>query len=133
MVVTATLLLFHAQHAQTRSSTWNRSGKIHRDTYCTSYIYAINELLLNFTYRHLNQLQLTADGNYHLGRYTKNTDPDDISLYDGKAYFPREDEYKEYLKGIPANSKEASWMRGPSMQIYVTDQVFSGRKLYAIT
>ena len=66
---------------------------------------------LIFVYRHLNQLQLTADGNYHLNKYTKNTDPDDVSLYDGKAYFPRDDEYKEYLKGIPANSKEASYAR----------------------
>lgn len=38
----------------------------------------------------------------------KNTDPDDVSLYDGKGYFPRDDEYKQYLNSIPANSKEVS-------------------------
>ncbi|KJA19668.1 hypothetical protein HYPSUDRAFT_204406 [Hypholoma sublateritium FD-334 SS-4] len=56
--------------------------------------------------RHINQFQWTVDGNFHLNKYMKNTDPDDISLYDGKAYFPRNDEYKRYLDGIPINSKE---------------------------
>ncbi|KAF9538704.1 hypothetical protein CPC08DRAFT_604681, partial [Agrocybe pediades] len=42
--------------------------------------------------------QFTADGNHHSNRYLKNTDPDDISLFEGKAYFPEDGEYKEYVK-----------------------------------
>lgn len=56
--------------------------------------------------RHINQHQWTADGNFHLNKYTKNTDPDDISIYDGRAYFPRDEEYKTYLNKFPPNTKE---------------------------
>ncbi|KAF9066588.1 hypothetical protein BDP27DRAFT_1227307 [Rhodocollybia butyracea] len=40
--------------------------------------------------KHLNQEQWTLDGNFHLGQYTKNTDPNDICLVtdNGIGYFP---------------------------------------------
>ncbi|KAF9545130.1 hypothetical protein CPC08DRAFT_823958 [Agrocybe pediades] len=57
-------------------------------------------------YRHLNQTQFTADGNHHSNRYLKNTDPDDISLFEGKAYFPEDSEYQKYIKRLPQNTKE---------------------------
>ncbi len=56
--------------------------------------------------RHINQLQLTADGNFQLNKLTKNTDPDDVSIYDGRAYFPNDAEYQAYLKKFPKNVKE---------------------------
>lgn len=55
--------------------------------------------------RHLNQSQRTLDGNFQCNQFTKNTDPDDVSLCAGKGYFPLESEYKEYLGKIPV-SKE---------------------------
>ncbi|KDR72437.1 hypothetical protein GALMADRAFT_51291, partial [Galerina marginata CBS 339.88] len=58
--------------------------------------------------RHLIQIQYTADGNHHSNKYAKNTDPDDISLYDGKAYYPRDAEYREYIKNLPKGAPEAA-------------------------
>ncbi|KAJ7051625.1 hypothetical protein C8F01DRAFT_1066754 [Mycena amicta] len=57
--------------------------------------------------RHLNQIQRTLDGNFQCNQFNKNTDPDDVSLCDGKGYFPLESEYKSYLAQIPV-SKEKS-------------------------
>ncbi|KJA14195.1 hypothetical protein HYPSUDRAFT_150698 [Hypholoma sublateritium FD-334 SS-4] len=56
--------------------------------------------------RHINQHQWTTDGNFHLNKYTKNTDPDDVSIYDGRAYFPPDNQYQTYLKKFPKDSKE---------------------------
>ncbi|KAJ6616911.1 hypothetical protein B0H10DRAFT_1914847 [Mycena sp. CBHHK59/15] len=55
--------------------------------------------------RHLNQSQRTLDGNFQCNQFTKNTDPDDVSLCAGKGYFPLDSEYKEYLARVPI-SKE---------------------------
>lgn len=49
---------------------------------------------------HLNQTQDTADGNHHANKFAKNTDPDDVSLFAGKAYFPDEAEYQQYLRDL---------------------------------
>ena len=49
---------------------------------------------------HLNQLQQTADGNHHANKYIKNTDPDDVSLFGGKAYFPDDKEFRQYLQDL---------------------------------
>ncbi|KIM36002.1 hypothetical protein M413DRAFT_20657 [Hebeloma cylindrosporum] len=56
--------------------------------------------------RHLIQTQHTADGNHHSNKYAKNTDPDDVSLYEGRAYFPNDVEYREYIKNLPKNAPE---------------------------
>ncbi|KAJ6563164.1 hypothetical protein B0H10DRAFT_1966261 [Mycena sp. CBHHK59/15] len=57
--------------------------------------------------RHLNQSQRTLDVNFQCNQFTKNTDPDDVSLCAGKGYFPLDSEYKEYLARVPI-SKEKS-------------------------
>lgn len=54
--------------------------------------------MTKFSPRHVNQSRRTADGNYHAGSYIKNTDPDDISLYGSKAYFPDDTDFQAYLK-----------------------------------
>ncbi|KAF8810573.1 hypothetical protein BYT27DRAFT_7091579, partial [Phlegmacium glaucopus] len=56
--------------------------------------------------RHLNQTQYTADGNHHSNKYSKNTDPDDVSLYNGTAYFPEDTAYQEFLRNIPNGASE---------------------------
>lgn len=72
--------------------------------------------------RHINQHQWTADGNFHLNKYTKNSDPDDVSIYDGRAYFPRDEEYQTYLKNCPPNTKEVFQFR---LFLPVTDSCVS--------
>ena len=57
---------------------------------------------------HLNQTQYTADGNHHSNKYLKNTDPNDVSLCDGKAYFPNDAEYNEYIWNLPSTAPEVS-------------------------
>lgn len=57
---------------------------------------------------HLIQTQYTADGNHHSNKYAKNTDPDDVSLYDGRAYYPNDAEYRDYIKNLPKDALEVS-------------------------
>ncbi|KAF8873364.1 hypothetical protein CPB84DRAFT_1895273, partial [Gymnopilus junonius] len=51
-------------------------------------------------FRHLNQLQLTLDGNFHLNCYVKNTDPHDTSLFHGRSYFPDDSMYADYVRKV---------------------------------
>lgn len=65
---------------------------------------------------------MTADGNFHLNKYMKNTDPNDVSLYNGRAYFPNEEEFQAYLKAQPRDLPEvrinvASTLMFPSLVI----------------
>ncbi|KAJ7711700.1 hypothetical protein B0H16DRAFT_1744912 [Mycena metata] len=57
--------------------------------------------------RHTLQQQMTLDGNFHTGHFAKNCDPRDVSLFDGKAHFAPDKEYRAYLQSIPV-SKEKS-------------------------
>ncbi|KAF9471316.1 hypothetical protein BDN70DRAFT_939041 [Pholiota conissans] len=52
--------------------------------------------------RHLNHTLLTLDGNFHLNRYKKNSSSDDYSLYSGHSYYPKDSEFKAYLRSLPA-------------------------------
>lgn len=73
--------------------------------------------------RHINQHQWTVDGNFHLNKYTKNTDPDDVSIYNGCAYFPLDKSYQTYLKKFPRNGKEVFlWPPCPSIANWPVDQ-----------
>ncbi|KAJ7601509.1 hypothetical protein DFH06DRAFT_1352712 [Mycena polygramma] len=58
--------------------------------------------------RHLNQSQRTLDGNHQCNQFSKNTDPDDISLCAGKSYFPLDSEYQQYLKDVPLSTAKAT-------------------------
>ncbi|KAJ7807726.1 hypothetical protein B0H13DRAFT_1669073 [Mycena leptocephala] len=58
-------------------------------------------------HRHLNQSQRTLDGNHQCNQFSKNTDPDGISLCAGKAYFPLDSEYQDYLKSVPTSTEKA--------------------------
>lgn len=78
--------------------------------------------------RHLNQLQVTLDGNFHLNRYTKNTDPHDASLFRGRSYFPEDEAYQDYVKKVVLNSKtdvdHDSFKSGSLLLILVLIQKF---------
>jgi hypothetical protein len=70
-------------------------------------IFLLNTLLnLNPFFSHLNQTQVTVDGNFHANRYAKNSSPDDYSLFEGCAYFPDDKEYKDYLKQQPKDAPD---------------------------
>jgi hypothetical protein len=66
--------------------------------------------------RHLNQIQLTADGNHHSNKYIKNNDPNDVSLYNGQAYFPNDADYREYIEGLSNTLPE---VRHPSLSFSI--------------
>nr|GAT44329.1 predicted protein [Mycena chlorophos] len=58
--------------------------------------------------RHLNQVQHTADGNFQCNQFAKNTDPNDVSLCNGKGYFPLDSEYREYLDKVPPTKEKST-------------------------
>jgi hypothetical protein len=70
------------------------------------------------SYRHINTLFLAMDGNHRSNRFTKNTDPKDLSLWEGVArgYFPGTHAYSDYLKEIPV-TKEVSFSEFSSANI----------------
>ena len=43
----------------------------------------------------------TADGNHHANKFSKNSDPDDVSLFHGKGIFPEESDFQKYIKNLP--------------------------------
>ncbi|KAF9059673.1 hypothetical protein BDP27DRAFT_1431029 [Rhodocollybia butyracea] len=60
--------------------------------------------------RHLNQEQWTLDGNFHLGQYTKNTDPNNICLVtdNGIGYFPDQVKVDKYLKNTSEDQEKST-------------------------
>ncbi|KAF9541334.1 hypothetical protein CPC08DRAFT_650609 [Agrocybe pediades] len=56
--------------------------------------------------RHLHQIALTADGNFHTTRYKKNGSTDDYSLFAGRAYYGEQENFKRYLRSLPAKDIE---------------------------
>ncbi|KAF4609687.1 hypothetical protein D9613_012047 [Agrocybe pediades] len=52
--------------------------------------------------KHLRQLQMTADGNFHTNRYMKHGSSDDYSLFDGRSYYGNEGHFMQYLRDLPA-------------------------------
>ncbi|KAK0215692.1 hypothetical protein IW262DRAFT_1299917 [Armillaria fumosa] len=67
--------------------------------------------------RHTNQLQLTGNGNFHINKQEKNTDPDDLALVGGRGIFPSKEDWEAYLqqaikpkgggKKVPCNNHKA--------------------------
>ncbi|KAJ6596536.1 hypothetical protein B0H10DRAFT_1828264, partial [Mycena sp. CBHHK59/15] len=47
----------------------------------------------------------TLDGNFHCNKGKKNTDPTDVSLSEGKSYFPHNEELKSILKNAPVTKE----------------------------
>ncbi|KAF8074505.1 hypothetical protein FPV67DRAFT_1725303 [Lyophyllum atratum] len=58
---------------------------------------------------HINIKKLTADGNHHANHFAKpkTSDPDDVSLYAGRAYFPDDVEYREHMRKLPVTSEKS--------------------------
>ncbi|SJL18668.1 uncharacterized protein ARMOST_22265 [Armillaria ostoyae] len=58
-------------------------------------------------FMHLNQLNLGLDGNFHLNKLKKKPESDDVSLFQGRAYYPEEEKYKEYLRVTPSSAEKS--------------------------
>ncbi|KAL0071315.1 hypothetical protein AAF712_001171 [Marasmius tenuissimus] len=58
---------------------------------------------------HLHMTRLTLDGNYHANHYAKkNLDPNDVSIYSGRSYFPIASVYNEHCGFKEPTSTEKS-------------------------
>lgn len=73
--------------------------------------------------RHLNQLQLTADGNHQANQYIKNTDILNFSLYRGRGHFLLESEFQKYLENVSGTAAEVF-----SCHSFISWSSLSGRK-----
>ncbi|SJL02890.1 uncharacterized protein ARMOST_06231 [Armillaria ostoyae] len=48
----------------------------------------------------MRQMQITGDGNFHINKQEKNTDPDDIALVGGRGIYPSCEDWETYLKEV---------------------------------
>ncbi|KAJ3717504.1 hypothetical protein C8R42DRAFT_724415 [Lentinula raphanica] len=55
---------------------------------------------------HLHTIYDTIDGNSKTGNYEKNNDPNDVSLFAGRAYMPEQKRHDHYLQTVPQLQKE---------------------------
>ncbi|KDR71018.1 hypothetical protein GALMADRAFT_15660, partial [Galerina marginata CBS 339.88] len=74
-----------------------------------------HDIHLNFIiWRHATTLFLSADGHFGLMQKAKNNDPEDISLMEGKGFFPPDGPYQEYVAQA-GTSTEASKISSPQL------------------
>ncbi|KAJ2961021.1 hypothetical protein NUW54_g14406 [Trametes sanguinea] len=59
-------------------------------------------------FRYLDGLHFSIDGNFHLGLKDRDTDPNDVSLSEGAAYFTKAKDFKTFLKKAPKPKHEAT-------------------------
>ncbi|EDR13065.1 uncharacterized protein LACBIDRAFT_322486 [Laccaria bicolor S238N-H82] len=112
---------FHIHHLESKESAYDFIGALQRLT-DNAFAHEVANPYSQFRpswwkqtpaeFCHLNQTQDTADWNHHANKFAKNIDPDDVSLFTGKAYFPDEAEYQQYLldlqkKPAPPEEKTA--------------------------
>ncbi|KAJ6570001.1 hypothetical protein B0H10DRAFT_2238043 [Mycena sp. CBHHK59/15] len=69
--------------------------------------YLIGAAAISWSDTSSSESQRTLDGNFQCNQFNKNTDPDDVSLCEGKGYFPLDSEYRQYMGRVPV-SKEKS-------------------------
>ncbi|KAJ6466512.1 hypothetical protein DFH09DRAFT_956689 [Mycena vulgaris] len=58
--------------------------------------------------RHLSQERVTVDGNFHCTKSTKNSDPNDYSLYKGDGFFPTNTTLNDHLKSVPPTKEKST-------------------------
>ncbi|KAJ3712073.1 hypothetical protein C8R42DRAFT_728368 [Lentinula raphanica] len=56
--------------------------------------------------RHTQSQRWVVDGNMKTGNFVKNSDPDDASLFAGRAYMPLEQQFEHYQQTVPQSQKE---------------------------
>ncbi|KIK67638.1 hypothetical protein GYMLUDRAFT_237862 [Collybiopsis luxurians FD-317 M1] len=88
---------------------WERTPKELKWVVFVDYRH-VDSWLTKYHVRHLNQDQCTLDGNFHIGQYLKNCDPNDISLVteNGIGYFPNQTAVRDYLEKIPNTTEKST-------------------------
>ncbi|KAH6916341.1 hypothetical protein BKA70DRAFT_1502308 [Coprinopsis sp. MPI-PUGE-AT-0042] len=56
--------------------------------------------------RHLKQVRLTLDGNYHANHLIKHSDPNLVSYFEGRAFFPEPEPFELVMKGLGLDINE---------------------------
>ncbi|KAJ3717726.1 hypothetical protein C8R42DRAFT_547207, partial [Lentinula raphanica] len=56
--------------------------------------------------QHTQSQRWVVDGNMKTGNFVKNSDPDDASLFAGRAYMPLEQQFEHYQQTVPQSQKE---------------------------
>ncbi|KAJ3772331.1 hypothetical protein FB446DRAFT_643696 [Lentinula raphanica] len=56
--------------------------------------------------RHTQSQRWVVDGNMKTGNFVKNSDPNDASLFAGRAYMPSEQQFEHYQQTVPQSQKE---------------------------
>ncbi|KAH6866280.1 hypothetical protein BKA70DRAFT_1498246 [Coprinopsis sp. MPI-PUGE-AT-0042] len=71
-------------------------------------------------FRHLKQIQLTLDGNYHANHLIKHSDPNHESFFEGRAFFPPPELWKQVVDGIGLDIDEkpaCAYLKAVSKQV----------------
>ncbi|KAK0228960.1 hypothetical protein IW262DRAFT_1293640 [Armillaria fumosa] len=89
---------FQLQHLEGKISMYNFVGALR----WLGQTHGIDEILThrppgNLIVCHLSQLSLLLDSNFHMNKLKKKPEADDISLFEGHAYYPHQEWFKEYL------------------------------------
>jgi hypothetical protein len=104
-IVWAGILSFIVLSAQSLISTSMTDGERYR-IILSEFLSDEGIPIGSYGARHLNQLQLTADGNHQANQYVKNTDILNFSLYRGRAHFMLESEFQKYLESVSGAAAE---------------------------
>ena len=114
LITNKEILLSTAQVVSKFTLIWNLGGRGHHINFSKIFIlFHCSVPLLNMPLsRHLIQTQYTADRNHHSNKYAKNTNPDNVSLYDGRVYYPNNAEYQEYTRNLTKSAPEVSFYSG---------------------
>jgi hypothetical protein len=110
-------LLSHASLAQNLASIWRILICLMKTF--SAYFWCYHKVTYpNFdpqNQRHATTLYLSADGHFGLMQKSKNNDPEDLSLLEGKGFFPPEGPYQDYImragesKDVGLNSYHAGY------------------------
>ncbi|KAH6914266.1 hypothetical protein BKA70DRAFT_1182325 [Coprinopsis sp. MPI-PUGE-AT-0042] len=71
-------------------------------------------------FRHLKQIRLTLDGNYHANHLIKHSDPNHESFFEGRAFFPPPELWKQVADGIGLDIDEkpaCAYLKAVSKQV----------------
>ncbi|KAH6910251.1 hypothetical protein BKA70DRAFT_1100708 [Coprinopsis sp. MPI-PUGE-AT-0042] len=71
-------------------------------------------------FRHLKQIRLTLDGNYHANHLIKHSDPNHESFFEGRAFFPPPELWKQVVDGIGLDIDEkpaCAYLKAVSKQV----------------
>ena len=75
--------------------------------------------------RHLHQTTFSSDGNHHLNKFIKNTDPNDLSLFCGCVYFPEDSQFQRYIQSISGKDPEVRIVISFSFLTCSTNHLYS--------